>query len=196
MVNCVIFFTIIHPMISLGKNYYKRIDYLLTMKKGSRLSFRISSKLDGTIEKAILQSQGEIRDRSEFGLKSVIYFLNYLAHTKSEEHVLMAAILKLAESKSIKTDDIDEISTVFQDKLQMIKEIDVKSEHPKFSELLTIIDNLPSKAQETYINRLDEVEFDQIEDLYKEVREKYYLEGKDPLIIEDEIEKDVVIKQK
>lgn len=166
------------------------------MKKGSRLSFRISSHLDGTIEKAIQQSQGEIRDRSEFGLKSVIYFLNYLAHTKSEEQVLMATILKLAESKSIQTSDIDEINTVFQDKLQMIKEIDVKSEHPKFSELLTIIDNLPSKNQEDYIIRLDEIDFEGIEELYKEVREKYYLEGKDPLIMEDTIEKDIVIKQK
>ena len=166
------------------------------MKKGSRLSFRISSKLDGTIEKAILQSQGEIRDRSEFGLKSVIHFLNYLAHTKSEEQVLMATILKLAESKRIQTSDIDEINTIYQDKLQMIKEIDVKLEHPKFSELLTIIDNLPSQDQENYILRLDETDFDGIEDLYKEVRERYYLTGKDPLIVKDEIEKDIVIKQK
>jgi hypothetical protein len=166
------------------------------MKKGSRLSFRISSRLDGTIERAILQSNGEIRDRSEFGLKSVIYYLNYLTHTKTEEQVLMATILKLAESKSIETNDLDGIKAIFQEKLQMIKEIDVKSEHPKFSELLTIIDNLPSEVQESFIIRLDEIEFDGIDDLYTEVREKYYLTGKEPLIVEDEIEKDIIIKQK
>jgi hypothetical protein len=54
-------------------------------------------------------------------------------------------------------------------KLLRIKAIDVKLDHPNFSELLTMIDNLPSKNQEDYIRRLDEVEFEGIEELCKEV---------------------------
>lgn len=154
------------------------------MKKNSRLSFRISNKLDNTIEKAIQQSQGEIRDRSEFGYKSVIYFLNYLAHTKTEEDVLMATILKLAKSNKIKSKAIRSINKKHQEKLQMIREIDVKSEHPKMSELLTIIDNLPTDIQEEYLIRLDEVEFDGIEDLYGDARNTYYLKGRDAIKVE------------
>jgi hypothetical protein len=161
------------------------------MKKSSRLSFRITSKLDKNLEKAILQSQGEIRDRSEFGLKSVIYYLNYLAHTETEEHVLMATILKLAKTNKIQSDHIDEINTIYQEKLRMIREIDVKSEHPKFSELLTIIDQFAIGDQEDYIERLDEVDFDGIDELYKEIRERYYLEGKEPLKIS---EKEIPVK--
>ena len=56
----------------------------ITMKKDSRLSFRISSKLDDQIEKAIMLANGDIRDRSEFGIKSVIYYLNYLASQNPE----------------------------------------------------------------------------------------------------------------
>ncbi len=150
--------------------------------------------MDNNIEKAILQSQGEIRDRSEFGLKSVIYYLNYLVHTTSEEQVLMAILLELAKAKNIDTEELDRISTIHEGRLRNLRETDVKSEHPRLSELLTIIDNLPTTIQEEYLVRLDEVEFDGIEDLYKEVRDKYFLEGKEPLRIVDR--ENLVLKKK
>jgi metal-responsive CopG/Arc/MetJ family transcriptional regulator len=163
------------------------------MKKSSRLSFRISAKLDNKLETAVMQSNGELRDRSDFGYKAVIYYLNYLAHTKTQEDILMAALLIIADAKQIKTDEIREVEDKYKNRLLMISAIDVKTEHPKFSELMTLIDNLPSYIQEGYIICLDEVDFDGIEDLYEEVRDKYFLEGKTHLrTIEREVP--VVVK--
>ena len=44
------------------------------MAKDSRISFRISEELSKQIDQVILESEGEIRDRSEFGTKAVQYY--------------------------------------------------------------------------------------------------------------------------
>ncbi len=72
--------------------------------------------------------------------KFPIYDLNYLVHTKSEEHVLVATLLELAKAKNIDTEELDKISTIHEGRLRNLREIDAKAEHPRLSELLTIID--------------------------------------------------------
>ena len=86
------------------------------MGKDARLSFRISSILSDRIDKAIDKSDGQIRDRSEFGTKAIKFYLDYIENTQSEDEIILKAILTLANHVGEKGADITKIEKILEER--------------------------------------------------------------------------------
>lgn len=150
------------------------------MGKDSRLSFRISSLLDERIEKAIDKSGGQIRDRSELGTKSIKFYLDFIENTKSENEVILEAILALANNVGVKGEEITKIDQLMEEKAMIPGEFvsgKHPQDHPEFSKLMGILEKSKDNTNfyKELSTKLRDAAYEDVEDLYKTYSEKFLL---------------------
>jgi hypothetical protein len=73
------------------------------MNKTSRLSFRIEANVSQRIDE-LINLNPDIRDRTDFGTKSVMYYLNALEKEEEDMTLVIKALISLAESLDMKND--------------------------------------------------------------------------------------------
>lgn len=155
----------------------------MRMRKDSRLSFRISNTLSTRIDDAIDRSEGQIRDRSEFGTKAITFYLDYIENTQSETELMLKSIISLADHIGLKTQEIDHVRNVLTSQTLLPSSISSNKtidSHPKFNDLMELRDKFPEEIQKQISDRLRDASYNDVEELYKEYQEKFYLEGTQP----------------
>lgn len=80
--------------------------------KEDRLSFRMSPQLSSEID-TVIERYEFLRDRSDFGTKSVIYYLRYLKENKMNEELIMKAISTIIDKLNIKSTQADSLKTLY-----------------------------------------------------------------------------------
>ncbi len=73
------------------------------MNKTSRLSFRIEASVSKRIDE-LINLNPDIRDRTDFGTKSVMYYLNALNKEEEDMTLVIRALISLAENMDMKDD--------------------------------------------------------------------------------------------
>ena len=73
------------------------------MNKTSRLSFRIEASVSQRIDE-LINLNPDIRDRTDFGTKSVMYYLNALNKDEEDMTLVIRALISLAENMNMKDD--------------------------------------------------------------------------------------------
>lgn len=86
--------------------------------KDSRLSFRLETKIGIKIDK-LVETEINIRDRSDFGNQAIRHFIDILEKKESSLLLIINAIQKLAEET--KNDDIKEIKILNVQKKKLIE---------------------------------------------------------------------------
>ncbi len=71
------------------------------MNKTSRLSFRIEASVSQRIDE-LINLNPDIRDRTDFGTKSVMYYLNALNKEEEDMTLVIRALISLAENMDMK----------------------------------------------------------------------------------------------
>jgi len=151
------------------------------MGKDSRLSLRISKTLDERITKAIEQSDGQIRDRSEFGTKAVKFYLDYIENTKSEDELILDAILALAKRTGIHGEEFThiekQISNFHVPKQPVSKK--VPQDHPEFNKILALIEKYNEIDDHKAIKRIqqavDDAAFEDVPGIYQKFVDEFFL---------------------
>ena len=140
------------------------------MRKDSRLSFRISPELDKRVE-LTLSSNPNLRNRSEFGIKAVNFYLDYLKITENEQDKILQAVLALADHINLNSQEIiklREIQNVYEPSI---------IEHPLYESILDIKERYLPEIQEEISEKLAKTEYDDLDKLFKEYQEKFFFEG-------------------
>lgn len=73
------------------------------MNKTSRLSFRIEASVSQRIDE-LINLNPDIRDRTDFGTKSVMYYLNALNKEEEDMTLVIRALISLAGNLDMKDD--------------------------------------------------------------------------------------------
>lgn len=150
------------------------------MRKDSRLSFRISNILSKRIDEAITSTGDQIRDRSEFGTKAIMFYLDYIENTQSEAEVMLKSIISLADHVGVNTEEINKIremvsrQKLIPTSLTGVKTIDL---HPKFDELMELRDKFSEDVQKEISDALRDATYSEIDELLTTYEKKFYLEG-------------------
>lgn len=150
------------------------------MRKDARLSFRISHTLSGRVDKAIHKSAGQIRDRSEFGTKAIQFYLDYIENTQSEEEIIFRAILGLSENVGYTSKEIDKIGKILNSRMLIPKTLSsnkMPETHPDFEKLLELREKLDAETQKELSNKLRDITYDEITDLYETYHDQYHMKG-------------------
>ncbi|MDH5646407.1 MAG: hypothetical protein OEZ01_10385, partial [Candidatus Heimdallarchaeota archaeon] len=109
------------------------------MKKDSRLSFRLSNNLSGKIQKIIDDSNGEIRDRSEFGTKAVEFYLNSLTNSISRKLTIINALISIIDTEKLTDPDILKAKEELEAIAIKIEDSGrIRDDHPKYAELILL----------------------------------------------------------
>ena len=140
------------------------------MRKDSRLSFRISPELSKRVEFAI-SSDPNIKDRSEFGTKAINFYLDYLKLAESEQDKILQAVLILADHIKLNTPEIIELR-----ELQDVHEPSIV-EHPRYESILNFKERFLPEIKEEISDKLTKAEYDDIDSIFNEYQEKFYVEG-------------------
>lgn len=117
------------PMVEIRKNIVdKKAAQFRKHKKQSRLSFRISPLMSERIDMAIEHSGGDIRDRSEFGTKAVMAFLNHLEQTTDEIKIIYDALLLLGSKYNLDLPEIKKLHKHISDRERILSRLTVIEE--------------------------------------------------------------------
>ena len=79
------------------------------MNKTSRLSFRIEKKTSESID-LLIEDNPDIRDRTDFGTKSIIFYLENLKKNKDDMVLIIEALLSMTKPLNLEKDpDVKEL---------------------------------------------------------------------------------------
>ena len=79
------------------------------MNKTSRLSFRIEKNTSDSID-GLIEDNPDIRDRTDFGTKSIIFYLNNLKKNKEDMILIIDALLSMSKPMNLDKDpDVKEL---------------------------------------------------------------------------------------
>ena len=85
------------------------------MNKTSRLSFRIEASVSQRIDE-LINLNPDIRDRTDFGTKSVMYYLNALNKEEEDMTLVIRALISLAENMDMKDEaQVKKLRKAFDD---------------------------------------------------------------------------------
>ncbi len=152
------------------------------MSKDNRLSFRISQHLSARVDRAIDRSAGQIRDRSEFGTKATKFYLDYIENIKSEDEVMLEAILALAGKIGERSAEISDIKTYLEEKTMipnLLSSYKEPNTHPDFSRLLNLYEMYDEGEDKKLLSStIQDATYDDIGEIYKEWTDLYFSSGK------------------
>jgi len=155
------------------------------MGKDSRLSFRISNTLSDRVDRAIDRSDGQIRDRSEFGTKAVTFFLDYIENAVAEDELILNAILGLAKHVGEYGEEVEQIRNILQERTMIpsvLSSNKLPETHPDFQKLLGLMDQIrDEEMHEDLTNRLRDASYEDIGSIYKEYSDAFFLGNRGPL---------------
>jgi hypothetical protein len=153
------------------------------MRKDSRLSFRISNNLSKRIDLSIDKSEGQIRDRSEFGTKAITFYLDYIENTQSETELMLQSIVSLAEHIGLDTKEIKYVRNILDSQTLLPSSISSNKtidSHPKFSDLMDLREKFSEEIQKEISDKLRDASYSDVDIIYDEYEKNYYLEGTTP----------------
>lgn len=133
----------------------------------SRLSLRLPPILSSKIDVAVHKSQGRIRDRTEFGIRAIQTYLQYIETRQCQDSItqLGKAILTLWE-RLVLPDD-----STYQKLLCVVygKQFSPFVSHRHFRSLMRIRDSLPLLQQKRLDRRLLSAKKWELDQIYEEV---------------------------
>lgn len=140
------------------------------MRKDSRLSFRISGTLSERIDRAIEKAGGQIRDRSEFGTKSVEFYLDFIENAYSMEDLINRSIIALANHIGLNSPEITEIKQLSEQKMRipnLVAEAKRTQDHPQFENTVNLLEKLEGQDAKSLSYILRDAGYEDIEDIYQ-----------------------------
>ncbi|MDH5403705.1 MAG: ribbon-helix-helix domain-containing protein [Candidatus Heimdallarchaeota archaeon] len=76
--------------------------------KDNRLSFIIPKELDKEVDKIVLMHEN-IRNRSDFGTKAILTYIEHLKQQKSRDELILQAIKSVGDQLGIKLSSVETI---------------------------------------------------------------------------------------
>jgi hypothetical protein len=150
--------------------YILIIYQLIIMRKDSRLSFRISESMSDRIDRAIGQTGGQIRDRSEFGTKAVQFYLDFIENAHSMEELMSKSILALADHIGIESNEIKQIRALSKQKTRipkMLADVPSVESHPRYNDAVNLYSELKEEEQKKLSYELRDAGYEDIDKIYQ-----------------------------
>ncbi len=149
---------------------------LSVVNKSNRLSFRIPNQINNQIERCIERMPNNIIDRSDFGTRAVIHYINYLTSQNYKKFKTLEIITKIADKLKITEPEIIRIKELLENEKFMNHIFEVKTEHLYYQQLIDIVGKMNNQNRQKYVEMIKNANYSEIYDLFCKAQETYFLE--------------------